>query len=546
VVVAVATVAVVGLVGAACSGTSGGTGPATTGTAVGPPQPGGSLTVGISAETDSFNPYVGQWSVPSYEVANAVMEPLTAIDETGVARPYLAESITANGDYTAWTITARPGVTFQNGEPFDATALKKNLDTGRTSGLTAQVFKPITSIDIVSDRAVTVTMAQPWATFPATLAMQPGYMAAPAMLDDPAGANALPIGTGPFTVQRRQRDAFVKTQKNPSYWRKDDQGTQLPYLDEVDFDVIADAGSRGNALSASSADAIDVQTPDAIQSQRDAAAAGSVQILDNSTSETDEIVVALNTTKPPFDDLVARQALAYAVDQDRMSSTAFNGVFPGAWGMFDQGSPYYISKAEAGYPDPDPAKARSLAAQYESTHGQPLEFPVLVPSDPQYLAIGQAFQAELADVGIKVDLQAIEQTQLISSVVATGNYQAAGFLLRSSPTPDQAYAFLATKANPNGLSLNFTRYDDPDLTAAMDRFRAATDPQVRVDAIKTVQQELAKNLQMIFLVHQRGAFVYQNDVHGLHDTTYPGTTTKAFAPYQDTPFYTFAWKAKDS
>src|SRR5262249_11992830 len=157
-------------------------------------QPGGTLVVGISAETDSFNPYLGQWSVPSYEVANAVFEPLAAIDETGVARPYLAESITPNGDFTSWTITARDGVTFQNGPPFDASARKKNLEPGRRSGRTAQVFKLITSIDVASDGAVTVTMSQPWATFPATLAMQPGYMAAPAMLDDPAGANAQPIG----------------------------------------------------------------------------------------------------------------------------------------------------------------------------------------------------------------------------------------------------------------------------------------------------------------------------------------------------------------
>jgi peptide/nickel transport system substrate-binding protein len=541
-----ATVAVAAVVATACGGQGGSSSSSTNTTSAGPAQPGGTLTVGISGETDSFNPYVGQWSVPSYEVANAVFEPLAAIDETGVARPYLAESFTPTGDFMAWTITLRPNITFQNGQPFDATALKRNLDTGRLSGLTAQVFKPVTSIEVTGDRAVTVTMSQPWATFPATLAMQPGYMAAPAMLDDPAGANATPIGTGPFAVQRRQRDAYVKTSKNPTYWRKDGKGSQLPYLDEVDFDVLADTGSRGNALSAGSADAIDVQTPDAIQSQRDAANAGKVQILDNSTSETDEIVLALNTSKEPFNDPLVRQALAYAIDQDRVSSTAFDGVFPAAWGMFDQGSPYYISPAAAGYPTPDADKARSLAQQYASAHGHPLEFPALVPSDPQYLAIGQTFQAELGEVGIKVDLQAIEQTQLISDVVATGNYQAAGFVLRSSPTPDQAYAFLATKANPDGLSLNFTRFDDPPLTAAMDAFRASTDPKARVDAITKVQQELAKNLQMIFLVHSRGAFVYQNDVHGLHDTTYPGTDTKAFAPYQNTPFYTFAWKSTDS
>jgi ABC-type transport system substrate-binding protein len=226
-----------------------------------------------------------------------------------------------------------------------------------------------------------------------------------------------------------------------------------------------------------------------------------------------------------------------------MASTAFSDVFPGAWGMFEQSSPYYISKSAAGYPEPDATKAKALAAQYQQTHGKPLEFSVLVPADPQYLAIGQTFQAELAEEGIKANLQAIEQTQLIRTVVATGDYEAAGFVLRSAPSPDQAYVFLATKANPDGISLNFTRYDDPDLTAAFNDFRATADGQTRISDMKKVQQELAKNLQLIFLVHSRGAFVYANDVHGVKDTTYPGTDKQAFAPYPNTPFYTFAWKS---
>jgi peptide/nickel transport system substrate-binding protein len=529
-------------VGCSAAGTTTDQGASTTGTEVGLARPGGTLSVGVSAETDNFNPFVGQWSAPSYEVANAVFEPLAAVDDQGIARPYLAESFTPAGDLMSWTITTRPDVTFQNGEKFDAAALKKNLDTARASGLAAQVFTLVTSVDMVSDRAVTVTLSAPWATFPATLAMQAGYMAAPAMLDDPAGANAIPIGTGPFTVQYRQRDSFVKTRKNPTYWRTDGSGTHLPYLDAVDFNVIPDTSSRGNALAAGTADGIDVQTPDALTVQRDAAHAGHVQMLTNDGTETDEIVLALNTSRPPFDDPIARRTLASAIDQDKLASTAFSDAFPGAWGMFEPSSPYFISRGQAGYPEPDAAKAQQLAQQYEQAHGQPLEFAMLLPSDPQYLAIGQAFQAELSRFGIKVDLQAIEQTQLIRTVVATGDYQSAGFLLRSAPSPDQAYIFLATKANASGLSLNFSRYDDPDLTAAMNDFRAAGDAKTRIDAITKVQQELAKNLQMIFLVHSRSSFVYQNDVHGLAATTYPGTDKPAFAPYPNTPFYAFAWK----
>jgi peptide/nickel transport system substrate-binding protein len=345
-------------------------------------------------------------------------------------------------------------------------------------------------------------------------------------------------------VQSRQRDSFVKTKKNPDYWRHDASGTRLPYLDAVDFNIIPDASSRSNALAAGNIDAFDIETPDTLRAQAEAAGQGQVQLLTNDGTETDETVLALNTSKAPFDDPVARQTLAYAVDQQKLAATAYRDTFPGAWGMFDERSPYFISKHDAGYPEPDPARARQLAGQYQLTHGAPLEFSMLLPSDPQYLAIGQTFQAELAELGIKVDLQAIEQTQLIRTVVVSGDYQAAGFVLRSSPSPDQAYIFLATKANPTGLSLNFSRLDDPELTAAMDAFRAAGDPQTRVDAIKKVQQRLAIGLPMIFLVHSRAGFAYQNNVHGMQATTYPDTDRPAFAPYANTPFYALAWKTQ--
>jgi ABC-type transport system substrate-binding protein len=210
--------------------------------------------------------------------------------------------------------------------------------------------------------------------------------------------------------------------------------------------------------------------------------------------------------------------------------------------MFDAGSPYYISKQDAGYPQPDGAKARQLAQQYAQNHGKPLEFGMILPPDPQYLAIAQTLQSELGALDIKADLQTMDQTTLIRTVVATGDYQSAGFVLRSAPSPDQAYVFLATKANPNGISLNFTRFDDAKLTDAMNDFRAAGDPQTRVADMKVVQQELATNLQMIFLVHSRAGFAYQNAVHGLQATTYPGSDKPAMAPYPNTPFFTFAWR----
>jgi peptide/nickel transport system substrate-binding protein len=256
--------------------------------AAGTPKPGGGLSVGLVAETNSYVPAAGQWSTSGYLVANAIFDPLVAMDDQGIAKPYLAESLLPTGDFLHWTIKLRAGVIFQDGSALNSAAVKKNLDAVRGSALLSLALGAIASVDTPDERTVVVNMNRPWATFPATLALQPGYMAAPAMLDDPAGANATPIGTGPFEYNDRQIDSFFKMKRNPNYWRKDAQGVQLPYLDAVEFKVITEPTARVASLNAGSVDAIEATSFDSYAAEEQAAKAGQVQVIDNTKTETDE------------------------------------------------------------------------------------------------------------------------------------------------------------------------------------------------------------------------------------------------------------------
>jgi peptide/nickel transport system substrate-binding protein len=499
--------------------------------------------VALAAETDSYSPYASAWSSSAYEVASAIYDPLAAVDDKGVSHPYLAQDFMPNEDFTQWTIKLRAGISFHNGEPLDAAAVKKNIDAARKGVLTSQALTALQDVVVLDPSSVLVKMSRPWSTFPAALSVQVGFMAAPAMLDDPAGTAARPIGTGPFVFQDRQRDAYVTTKRNPNYWRKADDGTQLPYLDAAVFKVLPDASSRRQALAAGDVDAIMDLTPDGLTAAIKASENGETQLITDADQETDETIIGFNTTKLPFSDPVARQALAYGIDQQQLSTTVYGGVFPGAWGMFEQSSPYYIAKKEAGYPEHDASKARQLAEQYQAAHGMPLEFSTLIPPDPQYLAIAQAFQAQAADFGVKVNVQAVEQTQLLSKVIVAGDYEATWFTLWSSPSPDRSYLFLALPPAATGLSLNFSRFDDPTIRDALDRFRSTTNQQTRFETIKVEQQSLAKNLQVLFIVHSHAGFEYSNRAHGLRSTFFPGTDRQAYSPYVTTPFLTTAWKS---
>ncbi len=503
----------------------------------GEPQPGGEISFGLLAETNNWNPYTGQWAGSAYIVGNAIFDPLVAITDEGAAEPYLAESIESNEDFTEWTIKLRPDVTFHNGEAFDAEALKTNLEAGRSSGLTAVVFLAVDTVSVVDPSTVTVTMKSPWSTFPQTLSAQPGYMAAPEMLESEDGARN-PIGTGPFVFGDWVVDATLQVSKNDDYWRDG-----LPYLDGIDFRVLTDTQTRTQALTSGTVDAIQVATPEQVLEFQDLGSSGEVQSFTDGGQEADETIIALNTEKPPFDDPNARLALATGIDQDVLAETSFQGAYPGARGPFTADSPFFVEPEDIGYPAYDLEKAKELVAQYEADHGEPLAFTALVPPDPAYLAIAQALQADAQNAGIDVEIEPIEQTQLITRVL-TGDYQASGFILFSSPTFDRAYPFIATPSSPApAISLNFTRNDNPVITEEMNKARATDDREEQVTAYRVVQEEMAKDLDRIFLVHNVGGVAYANEVHGFRNITFPDTDEEAIPGYGlSSPFTTTVWR----
>src|SRR5947208_5649789 len=118
---------------AACS--SGGGTTTSTGTNAGvstaTPRRGGSVTFGTDSEMNGFDPTTNTWDETSYLYTRCVYDTLATVDASGAFKPYLAQSITPNSDYTKWTIVARPNVTFHDGSALTSAAIKTNLDAVR-------------------------------------------------------------------------------------------------------------------------------------------------------------------------------------------------------------------------------------------------------------------------------------------------------------------------------------------------------------------------------------------------------------------------------
>jgi peptide/nickel transport system substrate-binding protein len=480
----------------------------------GDPKTGGTLKVGLNAETGGWSPSLSQWAGSAYIVAGAVFDFLAKYDTDGVARPYLAEAITPNATFTEWTVKMRPNVTFQNGEKCDAAALKLNFDALHKSLLIGPVFANVANVAIVDDLTVKLTMSQPWSTFPDQMTTQPGAMAAPEMINAPDGGVRKPIGTGPFSFVSWVPDSKLETKKNPNYWR-----SGYPLLDAVEFQVVPDLSSRSAALQSGTVDMIEMGDVTQIKKLLEQAQAGKVQMYTNQGLQQNETFSALNLGAPPFDDLLARQIVAYGTDRDTLSSSVFQGLFPPALGPFSEDEPYYV---KTDMPTYDKAKAKELAQQYEQKYGKPLEFTYLITPQPEVQAIAQVGQAQLADIGVKMTLKPEDQATLVSDVIL-GNYQATGFILFGANTLDVNYVFLSSKTvNPPGqLSLNFTRNNDPVLQQALEDARKTDDRTQQIAQYKIVQDQMAKDLNFVFLVHDLDVIGYSNQTHGLVDQTFP-------------------------
>jgi peptide/nickel transport system substrate-binding protein len=484
-----------------------------------PPEPttGGRLAFGLGAETsDGWDPTTSRWTGSGTIVSRAVYDRLAEYDENHVARPFLAESIESDADFTVWTVKVRSGVMFHDGTTLDANAVKMNLDKHKDSILTGAALQVMGPVEVLDQYTVQITMNSPWATFPTALTTQAGVVAAPSQFDSSEPAQKA-IGTGPFVFGTWRQDSDLTVSKNPDYWMKDTEGRSLPYLDGIDFKVLADVQSRGAALESGSVEAIETFDPAQIVEYRQKAQDDQFQMYSNQNREEAVQLIYLNTAKPPFDDPLARQIVAYGTDRDTISQTQYLGLFPATTGLFPPSSAFY---SESGYPTYDPVKANELHEEYKQKYGKPLSFTLNLPSTPEFKAIGELAQQEATSRGVDISLNLVDQSTLITNA-ALGNFEATGLITFGDPNLDSIF-FSGDTVKPIGqVSLNFSRYSDPALTQALIDARETPVVADQAAAWARAEKRIAENLNAIFVVRNGAAVVYENTVFGFLDASFP-------------------------
>src|ERR1700682_6382295 len=422
------------------------------------------LRVGLAEDPDVLDPTLARTYVGRI-VFSALCDKLFDIDEKLNVVPQLALSHETSADGKEVTIKLRPGVKFQDGEPFDAEAAKFSLDRHMT--MQGSFRKPelatLDHVDIVDPLTIKLVLKTPFSPLIAQLTDRSGMMISPKAAREAGDRfGQHPVCAGPYKfVERVQQDRMV-FEKFPDYWNKDHV-----FIDRVVYLPIVDATVRLANLKSGGLDLIERVLATDIKDVR------SDSRLKLSTAlELGYFGLTINTgndkNKGPLNQSEkVRQALDLSIDREAVNQVVFNGEFTPGNQWISPEHPYY----QKSFPiqPRDIAKAKALLKASGAT--LPISVDFMVPKGAENEAVAQVIQSMAAEAGFDLKIRLIEFATSLKQAQA-GKYQL--FLLGWSGRIDpdgNSYIFLHTNAPQNE-----SFYSNPEADKLLEDARLITDP----------------------------------------------------------------------
>ena len=353
---------------------------------------GGNITVATWDQLLSrcYNPNPGNGA---QAIMKTVFEGLFEQKTDGTIVPFLAESAVASNNYKTWKIKIRPGIKFHDGTDLTADVVAFNLNTiqGLTylgsptkfaytasSGIAFLGNMKLMGGATASGDTVTVELMNSRIDF-LNIAYASGrfYMRSQKSVLDKTTCDTNPAGTGPFKWDGAFNTDTIKVVKNKEYWRMDNKGNKLPYLDSITFKYNPSATARANALRSGSADlAMFGSSGDAKQM---ASLLNDKKVKSQLSGSNYYPVLAGNQAIAPFNNKNARLAIAYGTDQ-KAYFDARNCVKKVCFGEVRDSivGKQNIMYNKAGYLKYDLVKAKAAVAAYKAETGKDLEFAIQV------------------------------------------------------------------------------------------------------------------------------------------------------------------------
>lgn len=328
-----------------------------------------------------------------------VFDRLTELTPEGEVVPMLAESWEFAEDNTVLRLVLRQGVVFHDGEPFNAEAVKANIERGQT--LETSAVKPdlasIAEVVVLDDYTVELHLSSPGASLPALLSDRAGMMISPAAFDN-EDLDLMPIGAGPYHVVEHVPGSVIRYERFADYWNPEAQT-----LGGVEIAMQLDPEARLRAVIDGQADASSLNA-DQVGAAEDAG------LHVETRSSTGAFLLFVNMASPGLDTLEVRHAMSMAIDRQGLADALHAGLCTPTNQIFP--TTYWAGSPDVAVDEFDPEGARALLE--EAGFGDGLALEAVVVNVPFYTAQLEALQAMLGEVGIDLTVTALEPTELLS------------------------------------------------------------------------------------------------------------------------------------
>jgi len=437
---------------------------------------------------------------------------LVLLDGRGAARPDLATSWSFSHGGRWMTFQLRHGVTFSNGDPFDASVVKFNLQrvlgpVGQTAGMSS-FLGPLRSVTVDSKYQVTLVFATPFRPALPNLANDSLGIVDPIALKQEGATKFCqnPIGTGPFKIQTYASGGTqITLVKNPLHtWETPwAQHNGPAYLDKI---VLKPVVSDSTAVSELLSGGVDISQVAGSQVNR---LKGNSSIQQYRVLGQFLVSLGFKTSQAPFSKVEVRKAIAEAVDRKALIQVALNGLGVPASSPLGSNVPFY-----------DPA-TKSLTPQYNPTDAQRIlsanhvtgPFTLLSSNSPAILAADEIIQGELANMGIKVSIVSKPTADYIP-LAQKGNFD---LIVDNfyAPDADVLYA-LYDSTQETGGGLNFTFYKSTQLDNLLVAGRSTTNTKDATAAYSAAQRYILQNVITDPLWTPEVVYGVRKNVQGFH------------------------------
>lgn len=414
------------------------------------------------------------------------------------AVPHVAESLTANDAFTEWTLTLREGITFGNGDPLTAEAVRFNLERLAASTVASSAMAAeIESMTVEDDLTISFTLRRPWGGFDYFFTSEGGMIANPAIVEergedfasDPTGA-----GVGPFELERFAAGEEIVLRAKDDYW-----GGPV-CIDTLRSIHIPGAQATYDAFQAGEVDVFYVQDARVTnQAQEDGVDHYAITVAGSSALLMNQGVAG--STAVTQDERI-RRAIAHALDLDTINERAFDGVSIPSSAVFLDG--------DVEGPEYDPDLARDLVDE-AMADGWDGSISFLCHNDPERTELSIAVQASLEAVGITVERENLPPGEMNTRVLVEPNYEVAC----SGLSVPEFGAISSLNQWESTSTRNRAGYESVEMDAAIEQLMAANTADEVNEAQNSIHEVWNETIPSMHLFGERWMQGYADHVGGL-------------------------------